>query len=436
MTARPSKTVPVLATDAAYDDPPEDWDNQPTKVEYTANELAQGVVPGKGLLAPKHNDLLNRYGQYLSYLDDTVRTMQVRNWTSHNPITSNDDDVMIGAIWWKRVGGQEHWVIFGGDGDESTLGSEAYTVPTPETGFSTVPAGYDTIVNKRINAAASVPGDSLLFVGDTDNSDTVAAFTRNNGSTWDEITLHSGLNFQLVAAIYDDVEGKFLIASNQFGGGTFTMWRSDGPLFTASSDISANYPGFSDSTDVVQGMVYGPGTGTTIIYGRAAVDVDSVMVTHDCGDTWDEVDLPNIDLVVGLAYDESQAMWMVLGDDGQIAYSLDNGDTWSAGTAIGYADDETGPAEVGQNVLASNNHGLWAVLINGSGSSELASVVYWTTDLVFGVPTFSASRVHTLSTFGVSGLDPSFLVFGGGQFGVYVGSADAEQTRFYTSLSL
>lgn len=85
MTIRlaPSGPVPVLATDAAYDDPGEAWDLAPTKVALDAGALASGMLPNRPLNADELNWILNQLGVRvgLHELDE------VTNWTESATIT-------------------------------------------------------------------------------------------------------------------------------------------------------------------------------------------------------------------------------------------------------------------------------------------------------------------------------------------------------------
>lgn len=63
-------SVPTWATDASYDDPGEDWDTEPTKIDPGAGKRATGWLPTEVLPADMHNHEMNLLGQWAGWLDD------------------------------------------------------------------------------------------------------------------------------------------------------------------------------------------------------------------------------------------------------------------------------------------------------------------------------------------------------------------------------
>jgi hypothetical protein len=66
------------ATDAAYAEPGEAWDTQPTKVNPSAGRRAEGFVPRAKVAADYLNYLLNAIGAWLGWIDDRFETTSGR----------------------------------------------------------------------------------------------------------------------------------------------------------------------------------------------------------------------------------------------------------------------------------------------------------------------------------------------------------------------
>ena len=68
--AKPA-SVPTWATDASFDDPGEDWDTEPNKVDPGAGKRADGWLPNEVVPADFLNHEQNAYGAWFTWLDET-----------------------------------------------------------------------------------------------------------------------------------------------------------------------------------------------------------------------------------------------------------------------------------------------------------------------------------------------------------------------------
>ena len=313
---RPAGLPPSWATTVNYPAGTDDWSGSSTKVDPGTTKVANGFLPGERIAAEHLNFELNRFAQFVTYLD----TIEARNWTQQVEVDVRTN-VSFNALEYDEAN-QRFWLggtsRSGGD-DEAKLFWSLNGIDWAEEG--SVPTRPMIGALQTIQIAPSVSG--ILLSWDTTNGKSWFAFRATNG-TWTTST-NQPADIIATFAIYNDTSTKWEIFGHRNGSTQPRIWTvTNTDIWVESTLTSA-----SSHLGLITLAAIKPASSTKI----AINSTGGVWKFNLIAAAWQFTASPFASTPKGLTWWDAEGVFLVVCTGGEV-YSSDDGASWTLRTTV------------------------------------------------------------------------------------------------------
>lgn len=314
---RPTGPFPNWATNANYASGPDA--GNPSRLEPTTGELADGHHPEGRPAANKMNWLQGKQGDWLAYLYERQRTLPLHNVRSSNPVSTDTvSTASVMALVWRDqpagVASARQWSLwYFGSTTDYKFSQDGYN--WDESPLNDSVQYYEAVVTKATN-----PSTIVMAHG---SSETIRRST--DGTTWSDASSIGVGAFEFIAMASED--GNIVAVSTdgliQYSTDNGDNWSTPGGDGALGGDWTAG------SGNAAQLSYYG---GRAIMCQASGSNDELFLYSDDDGTNWTEVTVADKQWrgVAGGDVD-GQTVWLAMTDDNpaEIWRSVNNGITWS-----------------------------------------------------------------------------------------------------------